>query len=371
MEQRPKVLLLIPHLGGGGAEKVFSLLARDLSRQKYELHLCLAAQIEASAESAPSGVTIHLLRASRVRYAAFRLLALVRRLKPQVILSGMFHLNFLVLLLRPLFPRSTRVLVRQNGTLSASLAQDRLPIYTRPLYRLLYRHADRILCQTAAMAADLVRELSLPPDLLVVLPNPLDIAAVRSAADRSSYPWPGSGPQLLAVGRLSREKGFDLLLSAFRSVQESFPSAHLIIAGSGPEEAALKTQCHDLGLDPAVHFAGRVGDPCAFFPGASLFVLSSRHEGMPNALLEAAAGGLPLVALPASDGVRDLLCSRPGAWLAANVSAPALAASLLQALAALQPGERFPHPFIETFRIGRAIRAYGDLIDTAIRGPRP
>jgi glycosyltransferase involved in cell wall biosynthesis len=370
MEQRTRVLLLIPHLGGGGAEKVFSHLAQRLSLQKYELHLCLTAQIDASADSTPPGVAVHLLRASRVRYASFRLLALVRRLKPQVILSGMFHLNFLILLLRPLFPRSTRVLVRQNGTLSASVAQDDLPIYTRLLYRLLYRHADRILCQTAAMAADLARELSLPPNLLAVLPNPLDIDAIRRAANLSPHRWPGPGPHLLAVGRLSREKGIDLLLSAFRSVQEFFPSVHLLIAGAGPEEASLKAQSHDLGLDPAVHFAGFVGDPCAFFSGASAFVLSSRHEGMPNALLEAAAGGLPLVALPASDGVRDLLCARPGAWLAANISAPALAASLVQALATLQPGERFPHPFIETFRIDRAIRAYEDLIDDAIRGHR-
>jgi glycosyltransferase involved in cell wall biosynthesis len=367
---RPTVLLLIPHLGGGGAEKVFALLATGLSSQKYSLHLGIVLSATSPADDLPSEVTVHALRATRVRSAAFRLLALVRRLKPQVILSGMFHLNFLVLLLRPLFPRSTRVLVRQNGTLSTSLSQDGLPAYTRPLYRLLYRHADRILCQSPAMAADLARELALPPDLLAVLPNPLDIDSIRRTADLSSNKWPGPGPHLLAVGRLSREKGFDLLLEAFQSVQESFPAAYLLIAGAGPEEAALKAQCHQLGLDPAVHFAGRVDDPSACFPGASVFVLSSRHEGMPNALLEAAAAGLPLVAMPASDGVRNLLCGQPGVWLAATISATALAASLLQALTALQPGERFPHPFIENFQMSSAIRAYEDLIDSSIREPR-
>ena len=366
MEQRTKVLLLIPHLGGGGAEKVFSHLAQGLSRRKYELHLALITQMDSHVESFPPEVTIHLLRAPRTRYAAFRLLALVRRLKPQVVISGMFHLNFLVLLLRPLFPRSTRVLVRQNGTLTASLSQDGLPIYTRLLYRRLYRHADRIICQTPAMAADMAAELALPPNLLSVLLNPLDIEAIRRTVDIGPKSWPGPGPHLLAVGRLSREKGFDLLLEALPSVQQSFPSVHLLIAGAGPEEARLKAQCHALGLDSAVYFAGQVDDPCAYFSGASLFVLSSRHEGMPNALLEAAAGGLPLAALPASDGVRDLQCSQPGVWLAASASAAALAASLLQALAALQPGQRFPHPFIENFQMSPAIRAYEDLIDSTI-----
>jgi glycosyltransferase involved in cell wall biosynthesis len=372
MEQRTKVLLLIPHLGGGGAEKIFSHLARGLSHRKYELHLALISQMDSHVESFPPEVTIHLLGATRVRYAAFRLLALVRRLKPQVILSGMFHLNFLVLLLRPFFPRSTRVLVRQNGMLTASLSQDGIPFYTRMLYRLLYRRADRIICQTPAMAADLAAKLALPPTLLAVLLNPLDIEAIRRtldsrAAEISPKSWLGLGPHLLAVGRLSREKGFDLLLDALPSVQQSFPSVHLLIAGAGPEEARLKAQCHKLGLDSAVQFAGHVDDPCAYFPGASLFVLSSRHEGMPNALLEAAAGGLPLVSLPASDGVRDLLCSQPGVWLAASVSASALAASLHQALAALQPGQRFLHTFIENFQMSRAIRAYEDLIDSTIQ----
>lgn len=366
----PRILLLIPHLGGGGAEKVFALLAQGLSREMYDLHLGIVTSAGPCPDELSPGVTIHALGATRVCSAAFRLLALVRRLKPQVILSGMFHLNFLVLLLRPLFPRSTCILVRQNGTLTASLSQDGLPVYTRLLYRLLYRHADRIICQTPAMATDLAGELAIPQHLLAVLPNPLDIDAIRRAVSLSSNKWPGPGPHLLAVGRLSREKGFDLLLDAFRSVQESFPTAHLLIAGAGPEEAALKFQCHELGLDHTVRFAGHVDDPCAYFPGASMFVLSSRHEGMPNALLEAAAGGLPLVAMPASDGVRDLLCGRPGAWLASEISAPALAACVLNALATLQLGQRFPHPFIETFRIGHAIRAYEDLIDSTIRESR-
>jgi glycosyltransferase involved in cell wall biosynthesis len=75
-------------------------------------------------------------------------------------------------------------------------------------------------------------------------------------------------------------------------------------------------------------------------------VLSSRREGMPNALLEAAAAGLPIVALPSSGGVVDLLRNQPGAWLASEISAPALAISLLNALPSLKPGQRFSHSFL-------------------------
>jgi glycosyltransferase involved in cell wall biosynthesis len=362
---RPRLLLLIPHLSGGGAEQVTALLAKGLSQEKYELHLGLVTQMNAGTEILLPGVTLHPLDAQRVRAGAFRLLRLVHRLKPKVILSGMAHLNFLVLLLRPFFPPGTSVLVRQNGSVSASAG---LTGATRLLYRLLYRHADRVICQTRAMADDFAGELGIAAERLVVLPNPVDVDDLRATAELNPSPWSGPGPHLLAVGRLSREKGFDLLLQAFSTVRERFPHADLVIAGAGPEEVALKAQCHELGLEAAVRFPGYVDRPAAYFPGASLFVLSSRHEGLPNALLEAAAGGLPLVALPASKGIVDLLRDRPGAWLAPEISSTALAASLLAALELLQPGERFAHPFIEEFRIEAAINAYEDLFDAILSG---
>jgi len=363
---RPRVLLLIPHLGGGGAERVTALLARNLPAEKYELHLGLITQAETGEESLPVSVHVHALGVRRVRAGAFPLLRLIRRLKPELIVSGMFHLNFLVLLLRPFFPRGTRILVRQNGTISASLAFDRLPGYTRLLYRLLYRRADWVICQTQSMAVDLARELGVPENRFAVLPNLVDVEEIRTSIGLNPSPQIDPGPHLLAVGRLSREKGFDLLLRTLASVRKEFHEASLLIAGAGPEEAALKAQCRALGLDDAVCFAGYIDRPWTLFPAATLFVLPSRHEGLPNALLEAAAAGLPIVASPASGGVVELLRNQPGAWLASTISENSLAAALVAALHSLRPGERFAHPFVEAFRVDRAIQAYETLIDQAL-----
>jgi glycosyltransferase involved in cell wall biosynthesis len=368
---RRRILLLIPHLGGGGAERVIALLARGLSLEKYELHLGLVTLADAGPESVRCGVHIHTLDAPRVRAASFKLLRLIRRLKPDLILSGMFHLNFLVLLLRPFFSRSTRVLVRQNGTVSAALSFGNLPAYTRLLYGLLYRNADRVICQTPAMADDLAKVLAIDENRLVVLPNPLDVDGIRDEVANSPDLWAGPGPHLLAVGRLSREKGFDLLLRALVTVREQIPHTGLTIAGAGPGEAVLKALCNELGLETCVRFAGHVDSPSAYFPGASLFVLSSRHEGLPNALLEAAAAGLPIVASPASRGVVDLLRNQPGTWLASDVSADALATSLLKALKSLSPAQRFDHPFIDEFKIDRALHAYEALIDAVLAPKTP
>ena len=345
MAQRTRVLLLLAHLGGGGAEHVMALLAGGLSQEKYEVHLGLIRDADAAGVTVPSWVTVHALGAGRARAGALPLLRLVWRLRPGVVLSGATEVSFLVLLLRPVFPWKTCVLVRQNATVSSVLAFGGVPRYTRMLYRLLYRRSDRVICQSRAMAEDLAREAGIGRGQIVVLPNPVDLEGIRAARSAPSL-WRGAGPHLLAVGRLSGEKGFDLLVNALVAVRQRFPEADLILAGAGREERSLRELCRSLGLETAVHFAGHVDRPYDLYPGATLFVLSSRHEGMPNALLEAAtAGALPLVATPASGGVVDLLRNRPGAWLAPEISAEALATAILAALDAIRPGQRFCQPF--------------------------
>ncbi len=367
MMQRSKVLLLVPHLGGGGAERVTALLSRGLSAQKYEVHLGLITDSVVSSDRIPASVTIHSLGARRVRSAALPLLRLVRQLEPDVILSGMAHLNFLVLLLRPFFPPKTRVVVRQNATVSGDLGSGRVPAYTRLLYQFLYPSADRIVCQTDAMAADLVLRSGVVKAQLEVLPNPVDADAIRAPGSDFAMHWSGPGPHLLAIGRLSREKGFDLLLEAFSSLRLKYPGAQLRVLGDGPEREALEALRSDLKLEASVQFVGYVSRPESFFPGATLFVLPSRQEGLPNALLEAAVGGLGIVALPCSDGVVSLLRGRPGAWVASEVSSRELTGALLLALHATRPGQRFPHPWVEPFRMDRAILDYERLIDETLQ----
>lgn len=367
MAQRPRVLLLIPHLGGGGAERVTALLTQGLSAQKYELHLGLITQSLETNEMVPAGVKIHGLGVRRVRWAVFPLLRLAHRLQPEVILSGMAHLNFLVLLLRPFLPRKTRIIIRQNATVSADLESGRLPACARFLYRRLYPIADRVVCQTKAMADDLEACLGVRDDQVRVLPNPIDAECIRGQRPDSDPHWSGAGPHLLAIGRLSPEKGFDLLLQAFASLRIKFPEVDMTVLGSGPEIAALKKMRRELHLESHVRFAGFVSRPEAYFPGATLFVLPSRSEGLPNALLEAAAAGLPIVATPCSDGVAQLLRGKTGSWLAGDVSGKALTRALLNALSSIRPGQRFPHPWIEGFRMDCAIREYEHMIDETLQ----
>ena len=365
-----KVLLLIPHLGGGGAEHVTATLARCLGREKYEVHLGLVTQSRLESSNAreqfPPSVRIHALGALRVRGSAWRILKLVWRIRPNVLLSGMAHLNLLVLLLRGLFPSHTRIFVRQNGSLPATLEAGNHPRLSRMLFRVAYRRADRIICQTNSMAEEIRKELRVDQERLLVLPNPVDISRIRASAAHNDHSGHLPGPRLVAVARLAREKGLDLLLESFAHIKGRFPSVGLRVAGTGPCESALKAQCRIFGIEDCVEFLGQVECPAELFRADAVFVLSSRHEGLPNALLEAAAAGLPIVATSASCGLTDLLRGKPGVWLANDVSAAALENALSEALTHLQPGKRFQHAWIEDFDLKPAIQAYECEIDRCL-----
>jgi len=216
------------------------------------------------------------------------------------------------------------------------------------------------------MSDELRSVLGIDPGRLVVLPNPVDISGIRASIAQDDTTRQLPGPVLLTVGRLAPEKGLDLLLQAFARIKGKFPSAALRLAGTGPCESALKAQCSVLGISDCVQFVGQVASPAHLSGGYAAFVLASRHEGLPNALLEAAAAGLPIVATPASRGLADLLRDRPGVWLASDVSAEGLEQALLEALTTLGPGERFHHAWIDAFDRRVAIRAYEDEIDRSL-----
>jgi glycosyltransferase involved in cell wall biosynthesis len=366
--QRVKVLLLIPHLGGGGAERVTETLARCLSPEKYEVNLGLVTQAPQEMRNVPLLNAFHALGARRVRYGAWKILRLVWLVRPAVIMSGMAHLNLLVLALRPLFPSRTRVLVRQNGGLTATFAARGNSWLSQRIYSAMYKRADLVICQTRQMVEELHSTLRIDRAKLVVLPNPVDIAAINASAAVQSTEMPTSPSlHLLAVARLAPEKGIDLLLEAFAGVLRRCPSADLVIAGDGSCRPALERQCKLLGIEKRVKFLGSVAEPASLFHCASLFVLSSREEAMPNALLEAAAAGLPIVATPASQGLVELLSDQLGICLARDISAKALEDSLCDALSSIRAGQRFPHAWVEPFDLKNSIPAYERVIDQALQ----
>ena len=186
--------------------------------------------------------------------------------------------------------------------------------------------------------------------MIRVIPNMLDVATIRRHAARDPGPalqgWL-QAPVVVSVGRFSVEKGTAHLVRAFAAVRQAVP-ARLLLLGDGPLRPRLEALVDQLGLSRHVHFAGFVDAPWSLVARSTVFVLPSISEGLPNALLEAMACGVPAVATDCT-GAREVLDgpehldrrARGVEHAPHGVLVPVPSGRLLDADAPLEPAERF------------------------------
>ena len=183
------------------------------------------------------------------------------------------------------------------------------PRKVRRLSRQL-RDYDRVIALNQQMAdeAPLLFGHDLPPPFL--LPNAIDVDAIRARANEPTAPGsPVAAPYIVSVARLDElQKDHRTLLHAYaRLLQEKPIAEHLVIVGDGAFRQELEACAGSLGIAERTHFLGHVDNPHALIAGASLFILSSRNEGLPMGLLEALAHGKPIVSTDCPTGPRDIL----------------------------------------------------------------
>jgi len=216
-------------------------------------------------------------------------------LKPDVVISFVNKLNVLAILACAGLRVPVIVSERTHP------ASERLGKVWGLLRRLTYPLADALVVQSQATRA--WAEGVVLTRRTRVIPNPV----ANQFEGRRDNPWGGRRPILLDVGRLSPEKGFDLLIEAFHSVAQRHSEWSLVIVGEGPIEAELRALAANLLPKNTVLFAGIVSDPERFYRDAALFVLSSRYEGFPNVLLEAMASGCAVIAANCPGGTSEIV----------------------------------------------------------------
>lgn len=306
-KRRCRILFLLPSLAGGGAERVVTVLLRNLDRSRFDIHLGLAAGGGAYRNLVPADVPVYDLGATHVRFALPKLARLLRWIRPDTVFATLDHMNLAVMLLRPWFSRSMRFVIRPANTLSEASKQFRWPALPIFLYRKLYPHADCIICQSDYMREELLHMLG-PSINAKRIYNPVDADAITEQARRGSNPFHGHGPgpHVVTAGRLAREKGVDRILARLPQWMQTHPDLQLWILGEGSEKAPLQRQARELGVLDHVHFQGFQENPYRWFRHADLFVLASLYEGLPNVLLEALASGCPSVATASPGGTPEV-----------------------------------------------------------------
>ena len=213
-------------------------------------------------------------------------------------------------------------------------AENRKVRLFHTLDRLTLPRADRVV----AVSSDTERLLlaaGCAPARTVMIANAVDARDFDCSHDRASIrrEWQIADDRLVAcaVGRLSHEKGQDVLLSAFGRIASRVPTLHLAFAGDGPDHDALLAQTRTLGLESRVHFLGHQRDVARVYAASDLLVLPSRSEGMPNVLLEAMSLGLPVVATSVG-GVPEVARDGDNAWVVRSDDPESLANAISAAI---------------------------------------
>jgi glycosyltransferase involved in cell wall biosynthesis len=303
-----KTMFFISSLECGGAERVVSILANFWANAGRIVSVVTLSSPHSDAYVlAPSVDRIGLdvasgdagIVANARRFAA--LAGVMREKQPDLVISMMPSSNVLLALARAFAPAAVCV-----GSERVSPTHYAL----RPVWHFLravgYSRLDAIVAQTVETRDWLERNTlarrvaAIPNPVLVPLPSaPPSFGPDDLLPEGTSY--------VLAVGRLDDQKGFDILIDAYAAIARRCPEVNLVILGEGRARASLAERATNLGVADRLLMPGRCNALSSWYTKAMIFVLSSRFEGFPNALLEAMAHGAPSIAFDCPTGPKAII----------------------------------------------------------------
>jgi len=315
LEVTPRIAILISSLRCGGAERLAVLLANGLSQRGYPVSIVTLAGAEPPFYPLSPAVRLRplgLVRDSKSRLGAIagnlsRVAVIhraLRRESPTVLVASMTETNVLaVLACRAPMRLPCRLALWEHNHPGA----QRLLPYWKLGRRLLYRLSDAVVACGDAVGRWFTDHLQgcdtvIIRNAVVLDDRPSDPDAEELARQMSGERW------VLSMGSLTAQKGFDNLLRAFARI----PAAKrrgwkLGIIGEGERRVELETLATQLGLGDSARLLGRWSNPLPLLRAGDIFALSSRYEGLPLALMEAMACGLPVVAFDCPGGAADVL----------------------------------------------------------------
>lgn len=323
-----RITLVISNLGAGGAERVMSVMANYWADHGYEVTVITIASAEGDFYSLHPrvhriglglyGSSSHISASVWKNFVKLkRLRQELKRSRPNIVLSFIDITNVLTLMAS----------VRLGVPIIVCEHTDPRHHQIGPLWSglryMVYRRAVAVVVLTNALREWAERYVR--PEAVHVIPNPVLVSDDQSQ-DSGNYGL--RGRTVGAMGRLGHEKGFDILLKAFARCAKTHAEWSLVILGEGQERKALEQLIEQLGIQDRVSMPGQVQGPFRILRKLDMFVLSSRYEGFPMALVEAMACGLAVISTDFPSGVREIVREGVDAVVVPAENIDALAAAM-------------------------------------------
>lgn len=307
------IAFYVPWLTVGGVQRVTITITNGLAARGYDVDLVVSDRAGDMLEEVSPDVRVIDLQTPHLPGVGIgaslpTLRKYLSSRQPAMLFSQMTYASVLCLVAQRLSRADTRIFATEHN--SFGMKEDAKERLTNRVAARLYPYADEVLAVSAGVADSVAAATPLDRSDITVMYNPVDVKEVRHRSRESiNHPWLQSDEYdvVLSVGRLAAAKDLETWLRAFARVVEERPSVRGIVAGRGPDMEELKTLRSQLGLDDVVSFPGYIDNQYAYMANASVFMLSSRHEGLPTVLIEALACGCPVVSTDCPSGPREIL----------------------------------------------------------------
>lgn len=279
-------IILFTASGVGGAERVTVTIAKMLRNAGFDIKVAFFGEKDDGLSSfIPDDIKIlHVGFDSPYRLSLIKLYLFIRRERPDIVFCASPAVNARLIIAAKLVG-GIKVIVRNSNIFKKERKDVQLWM------KCTYKYADKIILQQQEMLEEIIREIKLSPDKVVALQNPID----KETIDRLSQaptPFASDGNiNYVWTARFDRQKGQDILARAFVELHKTQVNSHLFFIGRFlPEDAfylSVKSIIEKAGLLDYVHFIGYDANPYKWVKGCDCFVLPSRYEGLPNALIDA------------------------------------------------------------------------------------
>ncbi len=307
------VVFFISTLSAGGAERTVSTLSQFIDPLINREILLMGTEEKivypfsgklSFLDRTPKLTTFNMLL--QIIPRSIRLYNLKKDKKQPVFISLLEYPNLLNLLTA--FKGKTVVSVRNHMSTKNQRGVEAL--FWNMILKSLYNRADKIVAVSEDIAEDLVSTYHIQKSKIQVIYNYYDLTKIdqlRQAEIDLAWEPVFQKPVIITMGRLIPQKGQGRLIRAFHVLARSFPDLQLALIGTGPSEESLRNMVQTYGIADRVHFLGYQENPFAYLNKARFFVLPSIHEGFPNALVEAMACELPVIASDCHSGPKEIL----------------------------------------------------------------
>lgn len=355
--------------GPGGIGRVMVNLINGFARAGLDVHLLVGPGDFPALASDLAGVPVHRLDMKGGGQAVEGLRSFLRELSPQAVLSNRDDASTMLVAAMASMPVRPRLVLR-IGIHAPEKLRWRNPISRWRRRREListYRGADLLIGNSEGVCQGLSELLGVTAPPISTIYNPLDVDRARRLAEESpDHPWflGGGGRLLVSVGRLVRMKDQTTMLRAFARLPGDF---RLVVFGEGRQRPRLQALAEKLGVAGRFDLPGYADNPFPYLERADLFVLSSRFEGSPNALLESLAVGTPAVSTDCPSGPREILGEGCYGMLVPVGDYRKLADAILDTLDR-PPSDTLLEEAVQRFDLGHAVQQYAEALHLQVGG---